>query len=1109
MPSFLKRIRTSYQNRRRRSKEKHPPVGEIHPGAVSSPVSVLHDFQDSRAASPTNKSEDENRFPELVLTSKHRHGQGKQDTPFDKTPPQRVKEESRIYEDAQQVYLSTSNSLYPTLNFVREEKVENEDATNNPDLACLPLQQINQFDVTTRSIVPTTIEQMNDNNESEHQEDAKLADSSRLRTVSCISNNEDEEGADRGDPPATTSTPDPQHAATLNRRNETSNNQLANLQYASPKQVPPKCESMIGARVKVKSSIQDAQKRNQIGTVTRWKDRITIEMRCDNGGVFGVRLASIDFLVNAVDKRESILTPGEEPGSHIQQNTMMEASRNDKDVKHKGDEKSEEYRQQQSIPPNEMVYTSISATMNNERLSTSPKGAYKEEQSTSMNDTQSPSQKENTPSQSNELQRESVSEEEFKDKSYFAYPSLVPSFCPTILGKRVKYKDSYSNRKKRNVTGFIRGWKNRSTVEMEYDSGEIYGVRLTSLEFLTGAPRTSGTSRARTTQVSTRRTSQVTQSIPTREMRTKDCISSSTESGRVTRRSVIRSEPAIDPADSSLLSTEVEKWQVPGGKSTDQFRFGGFVIEKLRIRSDSKKQDNTFLNHLLQNRMLTVDVPFNGRRNQRSFERTIVDESGCKHDLVSCKIYNDESGPAAQKSKLARLVYARTDGHGMEAFSIQDHLLRIGDFTTLNPRKIAARLELFQSPSGLNIVFLDPADCQNIPDRGYVGGGFIREDKLKEVLEQAGLGFTQASRVSAIQVRLFIPSMGIYKGMLMKKRVSKEETAPIELPWSMQKVLKSAHQNPLPGAALVICKTGVHPSSGSANEYIGRKLLQTKTPEKSFKAKIKKPLSDMILRLWETMGVPKQLCAEYKKESLTTDRRNHAWLVGVPDPTNGLPPDTVFVPGMKLAGNPDLFVTRSPCYAYDHGRKFATIASKPDCMTTEDWDWLHNELKFGVIIFSNPRKGMLSIPERIANGDLDGDLYLVCWDKEILDSMTAAPLQDKISDDDGKLTTMPYNPDWYSDAQDIMVDAGLNNEIGFLTGKLYKLGEKYADNSESGLKDPDANAFYSAYNQALEYKKHGRPIALPNHLIEAIPPQLRHLVQGSDAKGDSAISISG
>ena len=175
-----------------------------------------------------------------------------------------------------------------------------------------------------------------------------------------------------------------------------------------------------------------------------------------------------------------------------------------------------------------------------------------------------------------------------------------------------------------------------------------------------------------------------------------------------------------------------------------------------------------------------------------------------------------------------------------------------------------ARLELFQSPARFNNFFASLSNVCEINENGYVGGGFISASMIVSICLEGGISKVQASRVDAIQVRIFIPSMGIFKGVLMKKEIV--EGALIQLPQSMQKVLASKNPGDLKDqVAILVCKNGIHPSPGSANEYIGRRLNPDlkDPPEKFFKDKIKKPLTDMILTLWKTLGV--NICARNEK----------------------------------------------------------------------------------------------------------------------------------------------------------------------------------------------------------------------------------------------------
>jgi hypothetical protein len=66
------------------------------------------------------------------------------------------------------------------------------------------------------------------------------------------------------------------------------------------------------------------------------------------------------------------------------------------------------------------------------------------------------------------------------------------------------------------------------------------------------------------------------------------------------------------------------------------------------------------------------------------------------------------------------------------------------------------------------------------------------------------------------------------------------------------------------------------------------------------------------------------------------------------------------------------------------------MVATPCCMSQANWEWLQ-ELPFGAIVLGNPKKkGKTTLPETIACGDLDGDVYLICWSKTVVGYITAA-----------------------------------------------------------------------------------------------------------------------
>jgi RNA dependent RNA polymerase len=518
----------------------------------------------------------------------------------------------------------------------------------------------------------------------------------------------------------------------------------------------------------------------------------------------------------------------------------------------------------------------------------------------------------------------------------------------------------------------------------------------------------------------------------------------------------------------------------------NQLRVDGTTIKNRVVAKPTK---TTFLRYLLTERLALVDKTLTGgggaATEQRYPQRIHVDGQEC--ELLCVKIDKDkEAGSPFQggghPQKAAAVYVSVSPCKDSSLFHIKDFLLGFGDFSVLDPRKIAARLELFQSPAK----FIEPLPLDvfgEIEEQGNVGCGFIESDFLEQLCQRGGV--KHAEMVSAIQVRLFIPSMGIFKGMLQKKQIRLDSGGPmIQLPPSMKKVPASSRADRSSELGyIVVCQAGVHTSRGGANDYIGRNFNGTLKAHKTFESVIK-PLKEMVLELWSSLGVSEKVLVRYERQSRKAGGHNHAWVVGTADPTGRLPPDRVFIPGMGNKQPKRIFVTRAPCLRHDDGRLLRTVTNQPRGMSRRDWEFLHS-LPFGSIIFSRPRAGKMSMPERIAQSDLDGDLYLICWDDEVLSEMIdTEKMPDLDREDDGILRILPSsNPHWLEDAQKLMSDAPTINEIGRLRGSLYRMSMKIGETSQQKKRDPDAMALADAYRQTLEFTKHGRPIRLPEHLI--------------------------
>ena len=98
-------------------------------------------------------------------------------------------------------------------------------------------------------------------------------------------------------------------------------------------------------------------------------------------------------------------------------------------------------------------------------------------------------------------------------------------------------------------------------------------------------------------------------------------------------------------------------------------------------------------------------------------------------------------------------------------------------------------------------------------DVGTVGCGFIAERYLEDLLGNNA----EARRTLGIQVRIFIPARGVFKGMLMRKQHLNGEL--IQLSESLRKVLSSRSEGAAEHGHMVIKRTfpskdNPHPNRG-------------------------------------------------------------------------------------------------------------------------------------------------------------------------------------------------------------------------------------------------------------------------------------------------------
>jgi hypothetical protein len=166
-------------------------------------------------------------------------------------------------------------------------------------------------------------------------------------------------------------------------------------------------------------------------------------------------------------------------------------------------------------------------------------------------------------------------------------------------------------------------------------------------------------------------------------------------------------------------------------------------------------------------------------------------------------------------------------------------------------------------------------------------------------------------------------------------------------------------------------------------------------PPPSFQNDVK-PIPPMAVNVLQELGVPHEILYDYGVRCTSSfEHCCHSNYVGVADMTGSIPRGKIFVSGLGVYDDSEVecdqpvFVSGIPATEPADGKVLNSISARPSVMNIEDWKLLKN-LPCGFVVFGPPRnEGEISIPESLAGGDPDGDLYVVLWKDSILDSIKA------------------------------------------------------------------------------------------------------------------------
>jgi len=233
------------------------------------------------------------------------------------------------------------------------------------------------------------------------------------------------------------------------------------------------------------------------------------------------------------------------------------------------------------------------------------------------------------------------------------------------------------------------------------------------------------------------------------------------------------------------------------------------------------------------------------------------------------------------------------------------------------------------------------------------------------------------------------------------------------------------------------------------------------------------PFVASLLELWRASSI-KQL-----KEKATVVVKDGAFLLGCMDETGSLLMNDSQLPQIFLQ-IPDKEANEKGVYKIITGR--CILVRNPalhpgDVRVVEAVDCEKLRHLKNVVVF--PQRGSRPLANMCAGGDLDGDDYLVMWDKDLIPSETADPM-----DYTPPTPVISHGPVTSSDTIAFFCEYMKNDSLG----NIAVAHRAWADYLPQGVKDSRCKKLAQLHSEAVDYPKTGVPAQLtPDLRVQKYP----------------------